>query len=124
MKHRTDGTTDRADVPGGGPDGTAEEPVAEVRNLRVEVGGRAIVDGVSLRALPGRVTALVGASGSGKTTTGLALLGEHPPGAHVTGEVRLAADGPVGHVPQHPAAVLNPARRVRALLTDLSLIHI
>ena len=38
-----------------------------------------------LRACPGRVTALVGASGSGKTTTGLALLGEHPPGARVVG---------------------------------------
>ncbi|GAB7105511.1 ABC transporter ATP-binding protein [Streptomyces phaeofaciens JCM 4814] len=107
-------------MPGGGPAGTAEEPVAEIRKLRVEVGGRAIVDGVSLRALPGRVTALVGASGSGKTTTGLALLGEYPPGARVTGEVRPAADGPVGHIPQHPAAVLNPARRVRALLTDIA----
>nr|WP_206327677.1 ATP-binding cassette domain-containing protein [Streptomyces sp. S3(2020)] len=88
--------------------------------MRVEVGGRAIVDAVSLRALPGKVTALVGASGSGKTTTGLALLGEYPPGAHVTGEVRLAADGLVGYVPQHPATALNPARRVSALLTDIA----
>lgn len=99
---------------------TADEPVAEIRNLRVEVGGRAIVDGVSLRALPGKVTALVGASGSGKTTTGLALLGEYPPGTHVTGDVRLTAEGPVGYIPQHPAAVLNPARRISALLTDIA----
>ncbi|WP_367326017.1 ABC transporter ATP-binding protein [Streptomyces sp. HUAS ZL42] len=94
--------------------------MAEIRNLRVEVGGRAIVDGVSLQALPGKVTALVGASGSGKTTTGLALLGEYPPGAHVTGDVRLAADGLVGYIPQHPAAVLNPARRITALLSDIA----
>ncbi|MER6528144.1 ATP-binding cassette domain-containing protein [Streptomyces sp. NPDC001508] len=94
--------------------------MAEIRGLRVEVGGRAIVDGVSLQALPGRVTALVGASGSGKTTTGLALLGEYPPGAHVSGDVRLAADGLVGYIPQHPAAVLNPARRITALLTDIA----
>ncbi|MEU3145251.1 MULTISPECIES: ABC transporter ATP-binding protein [unclassified Streptomyces] len=98
----------------------AEEAVAEVRDLRVEIDGRAIVDGVNLRALPGKVTALVGASGSGKTTTGLALLGEYPPGAHVTGDVRLAADGLVGYIPQHPAAVLNPARRISALLTDIA----
>ncbi|MDX3313898.1 ABC transporter ATP-binding protein [Streptomyces sp. NPDC054884] len=100
--------------------GTFDASVAEIRNLRVEVGDRAIVDGVSLKALPGKVTALVGASGSGKTTTGLALLGEYPPGAHVTGDVRMAADGLVGYIPQHPAAVLNPARRISALLTDIA----
>ncbi|MEW1718334.1 ATP-binding cassette domain-containing protein [Streptomyces sp. NPDC093109] len=81
--------------------------------------GRAIVDGVNLRVEPGRIIALVGASGSGKTTTGLALLGEFPAGARVTGEVRVP-DGLVGYVPQHPAAVLNPARRVDALLRDIA----
>ncbi|WP_443048624.1 ABC transporter ATP-binding protein [Streptomyces sp. HUAS 31] len=94
--------------------------VAEIRDLRVEIDGRAIVDGVCVKVLPGRVTALVGASGSGKTTIGLALLGEYPPGARVTGEVRRHAAGPVGYVPQHPAAVLNPARRVGALLDDIA----
>lgn len=98
-------------------DGT--EPVAVIEGLRVEAGGRAIVDGVSLRVLPGRIIALLGASGSGKTTTGRALLGEYPPGAHVTGEVRLA-DGLIGYVPQHPATVLNPARRTGALLGDIA----
>ncbi|MFC5238994.1 ABC transporter ATP-binding protein [Streptomyces atrovirens] len=99
---------------------TGGDPVAEIRDLRVVVDGRAIVDGVDLRVLPGRVTALIGASGSGKTTTGLALLGEYPAGAQVTGDVRVEADGLVGHVPQHPAAALNPARRVSALLTDIA----
>lgn len=98
----------------------ADTPVAEIENLRVEIDGRPLVDGVSLRVLPGRVTALVGASGSGKTTTGLALLGEHPPGARVSGEVRVSGGGPIGYVPQHPAAVLNPARRVGALLGDIA----
>ncbi|GAB7029047.1 ATP-binding cassette domain-containing protein [Streptomyces sp. NPDC021749] len=93
--------------------------VADITDLRVEVDGRALVDGVRLRVRPGTVTALVGASGSGKTTTGLALLGEYPPGARVTGAVR-APDGLVGYVPQHPAAVLNPARRVGALVADLA----
>ncbi|MFD7234626.1 ABC transporter ATP-binding protein [Streptomyces syringium] len=94
-------------------------PVAEIRGLRVEIDGRALVDGVDLTARPGRVTALVGASGSGKTTTGLALLGEYPAGARVTGGVRVA-EGLVGYVPQHPASVLNPARRVGALLHDIA----
>ncbi|MEV0224528.1 ATP-binding cassette domain-containing protein [Streptomyces sp. NPDC050704] len=93
--------------------------VAEIKELTVEIGGRCIVEGVSLRVLPGRVTALVGASGSGKTTTGRALLGEFPAGARVTGAVRVD-DALVGYVPQHPAAVLNPARRVGALLYDIA----
>ncbi|MFG2516111.1 ABC transporter ATP-binding protein [Streptomyces sp. NPDC048584] len=97
-----------------------EHTVAEIRDLRVRVDGRLIVDGVSLRVPPGRVTALIGASGSGKTTTGLALLGEYPAGAEVTGEVRVEGDGPVGYVPQHPASALNPARRVSALLMDIA----
>ncbi|BFO16143.1 hypothetical protein SHKM778_25310 [Streptomyces sp. KM77-8] len=93
---------------------------AEIRDLRVRVDGRSIVDGVSLRVLPGRITALIGASGSGKTTTGLALLGEYPAGAEVTGEVRVKGAGRVGYVPQHPAAALNPARRVSTLLMDIA----
>ncbi|WP_457032166.1 ABC transporter ATP-binding protein [Kitasatospora sp. P5_F3] len=94
------------------------DPLVEVRNLRVEVGGRTLLDGVDLRAYPGRVTALLGASGSGKTTTGLALLGEYPEGAKVSGLVRAPA-GAVGYVPQHPATVLNPARRIGAQLGEL-----
>ncbi|AWZ08386.1 MULTISPECIES: ATP-binding cassette domain-containing protein [unclassified Streptomyces] len=93
--------------------------VAEVQGLRVEIGGRVIVDGVSLEAHAGKVTAVIGPSGSGKTTTGLALLGEYPQGATVEGTITTAG-GAVGYVPQHPAAVLNPARRVGALLRDIA----
>ncbi|MBN3931209.1 ABC transporter ATP-binding protein [Streptomyces verrucosisporus] len=93
-------------------------PVARVDDLRVEVDGRALVDGVSFTVLPGRCTALVGPSGSGKSTTGLALLGEYPAGARVSGTVDVA--GPAGYVPQNPAAALNPARRAGALLADIA----
>ncbi|MFD7863666.1 ABC transporter ATP-binding protein [Streptomyces sp. NPDC059783] len=95
-------------------------PVAEVEGLRVEVAGSTLVDGVSLTVRAGRITALVGPSGSGKTTTGRALLGEFPPGARVDGRIRTPGPGAVGYVPQHPAAVLNPARRAGALLRDIA----
>ncbi|WP_245782505.1 ABC transporter ATP-binding protein [Actinokineospora terrae] len=91
--------------------------VVEVVGLRVEV-GRALVDGVSFGVGKGEVLAIVGASGSGKTTVGLALLGEFPVGAGVSGDVRVR--GRVGFVPQHPGAVLNPVRRVGAVLRELA----
>ncbi|WP_411135858.1 ABC transporter ATP-binding protein [Streptomyces sp. C10] len=106
------------DEPQGRPD-EPQDQAAQVRDLRVDIDGRALVDGVSLRVPPGRITALIGASGSGKTTTGLALLNEYPPGARVTGEVHTP-DTLVGYVPQHPATVLNPARPVAALLQDIA----
>jgi len=70
------------------------EPILEVRGLCVEYGNgekpvRA-VDGVGLTLTPGRVLALVGESGCGKTTTALALLGLLPYAGRVTaGDVRL-----------------------------------
>ncbi|MEU8880297.1 MULTISPECIES: ABC transporter ATP-binding protein [Streptomyces] len=95
-------------------------PVAETTGLTVEVAGRLLLDGVDLTIRPGRITALVGPSGSGKTTTGRALLGAFPPGARVTGRIRVPGPGAVGYVPQHPAAVLHPVRRAGALLADIA----
>ena len=37
--------------------------------VRVDLGRRRILDGVSLSALPGTLTAIAGPNGSGKTTT-------------------------------------------------------
>ncbi|GAA4861843.1 ABC transporter ATP-binding protein [Saccharopolyspora rosea] len=106
----------------------------DVRNLTVRLGDRELVADVSFSLPAGQVLALVGASGSGKTTTGLALLGEHPAGAVVTGDLRVAGNpvavghpppaGAVGHVPQHPSAALNPVRRVGSVLRELARQHV
>ncbi|MEV0704342.1 ATP-binding cassette domain-containing protein [Saccharopolyspora sp. NPDC050389] len=105
-----------------------------VRNLTVAVGGREIVSEVSFALASGEVTALVGESGSGKTTTALALLGERPAGASVTGLVEVAgaavdADRPpepglVGYIPQHPSAALNPVRRIGPVLHEIARLHV
>ncbi|MER5628346.1 ABC transporter ATP-binding protein [Streptosporangium sp. NPDC002544] len=92
-----------------------------VVGLRAEAGGRALVDEISFELAPGRVLALVGASGSGKTTIGRALLGEHAPGVLLSGTIEVA--GKVGYLPQHPASVLNPVRRVGAVLREIARRH-
>ena len=58
--------------------------------LRVDVGGRTVLDGLSFSAQRGTTLAVVGPSGSGKTTLLSVLAGDRPPDA---GEVRV--DGAV-----------------------------
>ncbi len=58
-------------------------------DLRVRIGGSHILQGVSSTCAPTGVTVLLGRNGVGKTTTLRAILGLLPPGAQVTGGVRL-----------------------------------
>jgi iron(III) transport system ATP-binding protein len=44
-------------------------PRLEIKDLRRSFDGRTVVDGVSLRIMPGQVTCLLGPSGCGKSTT-------------------------------------------------------
>lgn len=66
------------------------EPCIEGVTLAVEIAGRRIVDGVSLRAEPGQVVAVVGPNGAGKTTLLRALAGLIPS----TGELRVGGEDP------------------------------
>ncbi|MEB3351177.1 MAG: metal ABC transporter ATP-binding protein [Cyanobacteriota bacterium] len=74
------------------------EMVLEVSHLRVERGGRAVVDDVSFALAAETDTALVGPNGAGKSSLVQALLGVLP---HAAGEVRLLGQrlGPGGQLP-------------------------
>ena len=110
----------------------------EIRGLTLELGGRRILDGVDVAAPAGQVTGLAGESGSGKTMTGLAVLGLQPAGAKVSGTVAyddgelqvpdLLALRPgalnrlrgrrIAMVFQDPTASLQPMLSVGTQLTD------
>jgi ABC-type branched-subunit amino acid transport system ATPase component len=63
-----------------------EDPVLDVRELRMRFGGVAAVDGVTMAIHPGEVLAVIGQNGSGKTTLVNAITGIYRP---TGGSVRL-----------------------------------
>ncbi len=62
--------------------------VVDMKDLRVVVGTRTLLEGVTVTARRRDVIALVGANGTGKTTLLATILGAHPPAG---GEVKLGA---------------------------------
>ena len=122
----------------------AEVAALEVRDLRVSYAARRgvrteVVHGVSLRVEPGEVVALVGQSGSGKTTIAQSVLGLLAPGGKVDAGQVLLAGTDIAHwsdkrlqavrglrlalVPQDPGASLNPVRRIGDTLAEVLRIH-
>jgi peptide/nickel transport system ATP-binding protein len=100
--------------------------LVSVAGLRLRAGDVPVVDGVGFTVRAGESVAVVGSSGSGKTTTALALLGHLRDGVvHAGGTIRVAGHpvlparlpaGIAGYVGQDPASTLNPYRRVSATL--------
>lgn len=85
-----------------------DSPALEVRGLVKRYGGRAVVDGLDLAALPGQVTAVLGPNGAGKTTTIECCEGLRTPDE---GAVRV-----LGLDPRTQARELRP--RVGVMLQD------
>ena len=98
-----------------------------------------IVKGVSFHVKPGEVVALIGESGSGKTTIALASLGYTKPGLEFTGgEVRLHGRDvitmdvdhirelrgqQVAYLAQSAAATFNPAITIGEQVTESTVLH-
>lgn len=80
-------------------------PIVKINNLNITIGGKRIVHNLELEVLPGEVFALLGANGSGKTSTIRALLGIYKAEETSVLEVNGQPYGPdlaelVGYLPE------------------------
>ncbi|MGJ7558710.1 ABC transporter ATP-binding protein [Variovorax sp. RB3P1] len=110
-----------------------------VENLCIVAGATTLVDNLSFSVQPGEVLALIGESGSGKTTTALALMGYARSGCRISaGRVRigetdvLALDAArqrglrgrtVSYIAQSAAASFNPSRTIMDQVVEPTVIH-
>ena len=79
-------------------------PLLQLRDLRVDVGGRNVLKSISLAVPAGALLVLMGANGSGKSTLGLTLAG-HPRYRVVGGSARFGGQD---------LLALSPEARARA----------
>ncbi|QWF82823.1 ATP-binding cassette domain-containing protein [Amycolatopsis sp. CA-230715] len=98
---------------------------AELRDVTVHIDtGRwseTVLDAVSLTVPEGRITALIGESGCGKSMTAAALTGRLPASAASSGQVRVT--GTLGYVPQSGVTAFKPDQAVGTQLRELERLH-
>ena len=118
--------------------------VIDIQDLWVEArssGGdfHPIVEGVSVSVHPGEVVALIGESGSGKTTTALSAMAYSKPGCRIVGgsiklngrdlleltpeERRQLRGREAAYVAQSAASAFNPAIRIGDQVIESTVIH-
>jgi peptide/nickel transport system ATP-binding protein len=110
----------------------------EIEALSVAVGAMPIISNLSLALRAGEILGLVGASGSGKSMTALAIMRLLPAAASVTGVVRLRGEAltvksdremqrirgrDLGMVFQEPMSALNPLMRIGDQVAETVRLH-
>ncbi|MEM8852312.1 MAG: ABC transporter ATP-binding protein [Pseudomonadota bacterium] len=120
------------------------EPLVQVRDLDISAttdAGRRIeiINGVSFHIAEGEIVALIGESGSGKTTIALALMGYTRPGCEISGgsvllkgrdmaklgksQAAKMRGNVVAYIPQSAAAAFNPSKTIMDQVVEVSQIH-
>ncbi|HEX2541268.1 MAG TPA: ABC transporter ATP-binding protein [Caldimonas sp.] len=110
-----------------------------VDKLSVSAGGATLVDALSFTIRPGEVLALIGESGSGKTTTALALMGHARRGCRISGgsvrigdvdvlslaarQLRALRGRTVSYIAQSAAASFDPSRSILDQVVEPACLH-
>lgn len=117
---------------------THSAPLLQLDHLRVSLGGRPLIHDLSIELARGETLGLVGASGSGKSLTALAILGLLPPGAQCEGRVLLDGENllelresalnalrgrDIGMVFQEPMTALNPLQTIGDQVAEVVRLH-
>ena len=113
--------------------------VLSVKDLVIRIAGVNVVDGVSLAAAEGKILAIVGESGCGKSLTALSILSLLPAAAQIVGgqiqlqgadltamddvALREVRGNRASIIFQEPVASLNPLMRVGAQVEEALRIH-
>lgn len=110
-----------------------------VDKLTVRAGNATLVDALSFTIRPGEVLALIGESGSGKTTTALALMGHARRGCEISGgtvrigdqdvlklgasQLRALHGRTVSYIAQSASASFDPSRTILDQVVEPTRIH-
>jgi peptide/nickel transport system ATP-binding protein len=110
----------------------------EIDALEIRIGGRRVVENISLRIEAGETLGLVGESGSGKSMTALAIMQLLPSAARMTGAIRFSgltltsmSEGDlvplrgrdIGMIFQEPMTALNPLMSIGDQVAETILAH-
>jgi peptide/nickel transport system ATP-binding protein len=110
----------------------------EIEALNVVVGATRVIKNLSLEVRSGEILGLVGASGSGKSMTALAIMRLLPAAAEASGAVRLRGEAlnnksdlemqsirgrDIGMVFQEPMTALNPLMRIGDQVAETVRLH-
>ena len=124
----------------GGPMNPSGTPLLTVEQLRISAGTAVLVDDVSFVIAPDERLGIIGASGSGKTLTCMAVAALLPEGLTATGSVRLAGVDTdlvagserrlaavrglrIGTVFQEPMTALNPTMTIGRQVAEVMVRH-
>jgi len=114
-------------------------PLLSINNLTVVVGPKILVNDVSFDVPQGKIVAIAGGSGSGKTTIGLSILRLLPPALHIQWgsivfegqdllglsekDMRLCRGARIGMVFQEPLSAFDPLFTIGQQMDEVLVAH-